>query len=140
MALQERAATVDDVPAVLAFWALAAEDAGRPADDEALVEQLVARDPEALRLVLDREQIVGSLIAGWDGWRCHLYRLAVHPDHRRRGIGASLIVWAERRFADLGGIRADAMVLGSNTMAHRAWTAAGYVPQADWQRWVKPLT
>ncbi|WP_405737448.1 GNAT family N-acetyltransferase [Streptomyces sp. NBC_01537] len=32
-----------------------------------------------------------------DGWRCHLYRLAVHPGHRRQGI--ALLDAAEQRFA-----------------------------------------
>jgi ribosomal protein S18 acetylase RimI-like enzyme len=139
MSLEQRAATPDDIPAVLEFWSVAAEDAGRPADDRDLVRRLVERDPDALRLVVDDEAIVGSVIAGWDGWRCHLYRLAVHPEHRRRGIGAGLIAWAEQRFTDLGGIRADAMVLADNVEAHGAWGASGYVAQQDWARWVKPL-
>ncbi|MEV6984488.1 hypothetical protein AB0M95_24980 [Sphaerisporangium sp. NPDC051017] len=46
---------------------------------------------------------------------------------------------AERRFAEFGGTRADAMVLHANTLAHQAWTAAGYTRQDDSARWVKPL-
>ena len=32
-------------------------------------------------------QIAGSVIAGWDGWRGSVYRLAVAPAHRRSGSG-----------------------------------------------------
>ena len=78
-------------------------------------------------------------MVGWDGWRCHLYRLAVRPDYRRRGIGTALLKRAEERFVALGGARADAMVLDGNDSAHQAWSQAGYAPQAEWSRWVKSL-
>jgi ribosomal protein S18 acetylase RimI-like enzyme len=139
VSLTFRTATVRDAVDVLAFWAGSAEDAHRPSDSTAAVEQLVERDPDALLLALDGERIVGTVIAGWDGWRCHLYRLAVDPDRRREGIGRELVARAEARFTSYGGTRADAMVLDDNDLAHAAWAAAGYDRQAEWSRWVKPL-
>lgn len=134
-----RAARPDDVEAVLALWAVAGENAARPTDSATDVERLIARDPEALVLAADRGELVGSVIVGWDGWRCHLYRLAVHPDHRRYGIGRQLTEHAERRFVDAGGKRADAMVLDDNALGRSVWEAAGYVRQDEWSRWVKTL-
>ncbi|GAA2600032.1 GNAT family N-acetyltransferase [Dactylosporangium fulvum] len=134
-----RTATADDIPAVLAFWKTAAEDTNRVGDDTAAVTALIDRDPEALLLAIDGGEIVGSLIAGFDGWRCHLYRFAVRPDRRRQGIGTLLLDAAEERFRRFGGHRADAMVLDDNTLAHHAWSAAGYTVQPEWRRWVKGL-
>lgn len=118
---------------------MAAEDAHRPDDTARAVEALVARDPDALILAVRDGAIVGTVVAGWDGWRCHLYRLAVDPGHRRQGIGRLLVDAAEQRFRRLGGTRADAMVLDGNAPAHQAWGATGYARQAEWSRWVKPL-
>jgi ribosomal protein S18 acetylase RimI-like enzyme len=134
-----RSAVAADAVDVLAFWAGAAEDTGRPPDSTDAVLRLITRDPDALLLALDDNRIVGSIIIGWDGWRCHLYRLAVAPTHRRRGIARTLITRAEARFTDYGGSRADAMVLDTNTEAHPTWATAGYAPQPTWSRWVKPL-
>jgi ribosomal protein S18 acetylase RimI-like enzyme len=139
MPLTYRAATAADAEAVLAFWARAAEDSHRPPDSADAVRRLVARDPEALVLALDGGTVVGSVIIGWDGWRCHLYRLAVDPSCRRRGIARSLLAIAEDRFASYGGTRADAMVLDDNETAHPVWQAAGYTAQPEWSRWVKTL-
>lgn len=139
MTLTFRSATTRDAADVLRFWAVSAEDAHRPSDSTAAVERLVERDPDALLLALDGDRIVGTVVAGWDGWRCHLYRLAVDPDRRRQGIGRELVARAEARFTSYGGTRADAMVLDDNELAHGAWAAAGYTRQAEWSRWVKPL-
>jgi ribosomal protein S18 acetylase RimI-like enzyme len=137
--LRFRSAVLSDVEAVLTFWKIAAEDSSRPADTADALERLIGRDAEALTLVVDDDVIVGSLIAGWDGWRCHLYRLAVHPHYRRGGIARSLLARAEERFATLGGTRADAMVLDDNDSAHDVWTNTGYRRQPAWSRWIKPI-
>ncbi|MEU3348840.1 GNAT family N-acetyltransferase [Streptomyces sp. NPDC006700] len=134
-----RAATADDLDTVLAFWATAAEGTSI-SDDRDGVARLIARDPGALLLALRDGELAGTVIAGFDGWRCHLYRLAVHPDRRRQGIGSALLAAAAERFVRLGGRRGDAMVLTRNESAHHAWRAAGYAPQERWRRWVKPLT
>lgn len=143
--LELRPARLDEIEAVLAFWAAAAEGVS-VSDDPAGVRSLIERDPEALILAVEHSlaverghRIVGSVIAGFDGWRCHLYRLAVAPDRRRQGIGRLLIGAAEQRFAALGGRRADAMVLERNETAHGAWAAAGYQREDHWRRWIKPL-
>ncbi|MBF9070062.1 GNAT family N-acetyltransferase [Streptacidiphilus sp. NEAU-YB345] len=151
-----RAARVSDVVAVLDFWRLAAEGTSIT-DDVAGVTRLVERDPDALILAKlsagagdsaragdsaqagDPARLVGTVIAGWDGWRSSLYRLAVHPDHRRQGISKLLLDAAHERFRTVGGRRADAMVLEANGTGQAAWAAAGYHREDHWRRWVKPL-
>ncbi|MDQ1040303.1 ribosomal protein S18 acetylase RimI-like enzyme [Streptomyces sp. V3I8] len=136
--LRIRAAAPGDLDAVLAFWRTAAEGTSI-SDDRDGVERLVGRDPEALLLAERDGELVGTVVAGFDGWRCHLYRLAVAPARRRQGIGAALLAAAEERFVRLGGRRGDAMVLRRNETAHHAWRAAGYAPEEHWRRWTKPL-
>ena len=134
-----RTASDADVEALIDFWLEAGENDGRPADHPAAVRRQLVRDPDALVVAELDGRIVGTVIAGWDGWRAHLYRLAVHPDHRRRGIGRLLMEHAERRFVEIGGKRADAMVLDENEVGRAVWETAGYVRQDEWSRWVKPL-
>ncbi|GLF95673.1 GNAT family N-acetyltransferase [Streptomyces yaizuensis] len=135
--LRIRTAETHEAEAVLAFWALAAEGTSIT-DDVDGVTRLIQRDPGALILAESGGQLVGSVIAGWDGWRCSLYRLAVLPSHRRRGISTALLAAAEERFTAVGGRRGDAMVLEVNELAQRVWEAAGYRREERWRRWVKP--
>lgn len=134
-----RPATTADVDELLEFWTRAAENDARPADRPHLVEQLVARDPEALLVATADDRIVGTVVSGWDGWRAHLYRLAVDPAHRGRGIARQLLARAEERLRALGAQRIDAMVLDGNELGAGLWRASGYTPQAEWSRWVKPV-
>ncbi|WP_042417711.1 GNAT family N-acetyltransferase [Streptacidiphilus anmyonensis] len=137
--LRIRTAEVSDVPAVLGFWKAAAEGTS-VSDDVAGVTCLVEHDPEALILAERGGELVGTVIAGWDGWRASLYRLAVHPDHRRQGVSRALLATAHARFLAVGGRRADAMVLVANETGQQAWAAAGYEREEHWRRWVRPLT
>lgn len=134
-----RFANMDDVPDVLALWKVAAENDARPNDDVTKTAALIDRDAEALEIAIIDDRIVGSLVSGWDGWRAHLYRLAVHPDARRRGIGRKLLIRAEARLKLLGANRIDAMVLEHNELGQSIWTAEGYAKQPEWCRWVRAV-
>jgi ribosomal protein S18 acetylase RimI-like enzyme len=130
-------ATLADVDELLRLWQVAAENDPRPTDTREAVQALVTRDREACLVARDNGRIVGTLVAGWDGWRAHLYRLAVHPDARRRGIAQALLEAAAARLTALGANRLDAMVLEGNELGHAFWRNSGYAPQPEWRRWVK---
>lgn len=134
-----RSAHLADVPALLSLWEDAAENDSGPIDTAEKLEAVLRRDQNSCILAEQDSRIVGSIIAGWDGWRAHLYRLAVHPDVRRQGIGALLLTEAETRLRALGAARIGAMVLKGNDLGQTIWRAAGYTQQEDWRRWVLPL-
>jgi len=82
-------------------------------------------------------RIVGSVIGGFDGWRANLYRLAVHPSHRRRGVARSLVAEAERRLASRGARRFTALVEADRAGAVAFWEAAGYARDQRMARFVR---
>lgn len=116
---------------------MAGENVSRPGDDAELVESLVRRDPDSMLLAEVDGVIVGTVIAGWDGWRAHLCRLAVDPSARGQGFGRLLVQAAEQRLRELGAIRFDAMVLSGNSLGEAACEAMGHRPQEEWTRWVR---
>lgn len=134
-----RAGRAADIAGLLAMWQEAAENESRPPDTREALAALLGRDPGALILAEDDGVLIGSVIAGWDGWRFHLYRLAVHPAYRRRGIGSALLRAAEDKARALGVTRIDAMVLDANEAGQQLWRARGYRKQGNWRRWLKGL-
>lgn len=97
-----RIARAADVAAILDLWARARSPAATTPDGAGAVATLMARDPEALLVAGAEGEIAGVLIAAWDGWRGGLYRLAVDPERRRRGIATDLVEAGERGLRDLG--------------------------------------
>jgi ribosomal protein S18 acetylase RimI-like enzyme len=82
---------------------------------------LLRRDPDALVIARIDGALAGSIIAGWDGWRCHLYRLVVDPRWRRRGVATQLVATAAKRARDVGARKIDATVNFENGAAISFW-------------------
>ncbi len=84
-------------------------------------------ESSALVLVAEADRrIVGSLIATFDGWRGNMYRIAVHPDYRRRGIGRDLVEEGERGLTKQGAKRITALVEEKYPWATAFWSNVGY--------------
>lgn len=115
-----RYAAEADIAAVLALWQAAG---ARPTvtDDRAALEILISGDPRALLIAEQDGVIVGSLIAGWNGWRGSLYRLAVHPDAQRRGVATELVRRAVDELRRRGARRIDALVVTADEHALHFW-------------------
>ena len=121
---------------MLAFWIDATAEPSTTDDADGL-DALLVRSPGALVLALDDEAIVGTIIAGWDGWRGTLYRLAVEPSYRRRGIASSLVSEAEGRLRDQGVRRMHLIASrAGGDAAESFWISARYVA-TDQRRLVK---
>jgi ribosomal protein S18 acetylase RimI-like enzyme len=126
-------------PLVLSFWELATEIRSTT-DDFAGLTALVSRDPEALLVACDGGDVVGTLIAAWDGWRAAFYRLAVHPELRRHGLGRALVAEGESRLRDRGARRISLYAVEAHTGAMSFWHAVGYQPDPTDMRFVRNLT
>jgi ribosomal protein S18 acetylase RimI-like enzyme len=133
-----RPATLAEVEAVLEVWRRAGAEV-TSTDDSTSVATLMTRDPGALLVAVDEGRLVGTVIAGFDGWRAHLYRLAVVPEFRRRGVARALVAEAQTGLAGLGARRLDALVVGSHDHAVGFWEAAGFPADPRMVRHVRSI-
>jgi ribosomal protein S18 acetylase RimI-like enzyme len=140
MAGDVRIRTLDgnDAAAVLDLWRVG-EATPTQTDTLEDVNGMIGRQHVAF-LVADLEgQLVGSIMASFDGWRGHLYRLVVHPEHRRKRIARNLVLNAERALSSWGAKRVTALVEKEHDWATAFWVAAGYVQDSRMIRFVRSL-
>jgi ribosomal protein S18 acetylase RimI-like enzyme len=133
----------DDYDAVVEVWATT----GREVVPRAELEAKLTRDPELFLVAEEVAEesgessrgVVAVVMGTYDGRRGWIFRLAVHPAHRRGGIATRLVDELESRFRRLGCPRANLMVMPDNEAALRFWQTLGYLPVPD-VLCTKPLT
>jgi ribosomal protein S18 acetylase RimI-like enzyme len=116
-----RSARDDELAAVLMLWHAAGVTPPSISDS---IEGLTCllREPAAFLLVASiDDQIVGSVIGGWDGWRGNIYRLAVTPKYRRRGIARLLVAKISSELFAKGATRLAALVEHEHQWAIDFW-------------------
>ena len=90
------------------------------------IERKLARDAENLLVLEQQGRLIGSVMVGYEGHRGWINYLAVHPDHRRQGLGRLLMDEAERRLHDLGCPKVNLQVRNSNGAAREFYRQIGY--------------
>ena len=134
-----RPARSSELPDVLDLWGRARSAAASTPDTLELLATLLRSTDSALLVALVDDGLAGTLIVAWDGWRGHMYRLAVTPELRRRGIGAALLEAGHAHLAARGATRVDAIVVRGDEVAAALWVASGYELQEGVERYVRSI-
>jgi len=120
-----RACMIEEVNAVLDLWRQA-DTTPSVTDTVSDLRRVVASGAANVLVAEVGGRISGSIIGSFDGWRGNIYRLAVHPDHRRQGIACALLSEAEKRLREQGAKRITALVEKNHPLAMKFWEAVGY--------------
>jgi ribosomal protein S18 acetylase RimI-like enzyme len=127
------------VPEVLTLWQQSRAEHASVTDRPEEVKRLMCESPAALLVAEQDGEIVGALIAAWDGWRGNVYRLVVRDSHRRQGIGVALVQAGEEYLRQQGARRVTALVAFDDEAAGGFWESAGYPQDREIGRRVRNL-
>ncbi len=137
--LSVRAARQEDIHAVLGLWEQARSEAASTPDDTKSVARLIEHTRDGLLVAECDGEVVGALVAAWDGWRGNMYRLAVLAPYRRRGVARQLVEAGHERLRAKGARRVTALVAHAEKEAMALWLAAGYRHDEEIARFVRNL-
>ena len=90
------------------------------------IAEKIRFQPDLMLVAVEGLLVVGSVMAGYEGHRGWISRIAVLRAHRRKRIGQALLLEAEKRLAALGCIKINLQVLEANSAVVRFYEEAGY--------------
>jgi ribosomal protein S18 acetylase RimI-like enzyme len=124
--------TTEDYERVYALWASMPGVGLNDTDDaKAGIARFLKRNPASCFVAEDGDRLAGTILAGHDGRRGHIYHLAVHPDFQRQGIGRALVRAALDALRDEGITKAMLVVFQANRGGNEFWEAQGFTTRND---------
>lgn len=130
--MKYRLMTADDYNDVYALW-LSCKGMGLNDldDSEEGIRKFLERNPDTCFLAEEEGKIVGVIMAGNDGRRGYIYHTAVHPDHRRKGIGRKLVELAIDALENEGINKVALVVFKRNEDGNLFWEEVGFTTRED---------
>ena len=115
---------------VVALWnRVFADDPPRNAP-ERVIERKLGTQRELFLVGHLHDQVVGTVLGGYDGFRGWIYHLAVAPEHRRAGFGRALIQEIERRLRALGCPKINLQIRAHNSAVRAFYEQLGWTSEA----------
>ena len=116
-----------DYSQVITLW----QNAGpgihvRRSDEKQELAKKLQRDPDLFLVAEVNDQIIGSVLGGFDGRRGMVYHLAVNDAYRKKGLGLRLMNELEKRMREKGCIRSYLLVTRDNLEAIRFYENTGW--------------
>ncbi len=137
MSLPIRPLASDQVVAAAELWRAAGLT--RPWNDPEADARLALSTPTSTILAArDGDEVIGTVMVGFDGHRAWVYYLAVAEARRGVGLGRALMAAAEAWVADLGAPKIELMVRETNAAASGFYVSLGYTvePVKVFSRWL----
>lgn len=115
-----------DAESLVALWHEVLPSSQPWNDPQTALARKVRQQDDLIFVAEKKAEVVGAVIAGYDGIRGWIYSLAVMPDHRICGIGRLLMREAEAALLALGCPKVNLQVRSTNSEVMEFYRRCGY--------------
>ena len=91
-----------------------------------VIDKKMAMHDSLFFVAVAAAEVVGTVMAGYDGHRGWLYSVAVSPAHRKLGAGRQLVAHAEQSLVSRGCLKINLQLLQSNAAVAAFYASLGY--------------
>ncbi len=121
-----RAYEPQDESAVVELWEVVFPDDPPWNNPPDVIQRKLSVQRDMFLVCLSTGRLVGTVLAGFDGVRGWVHKVAAHPEFQRKGIATHLMKAAEERLANIGCPKLNIQLRTSNTSAVKFYESAGY--------------
>jgi len=100
-------------------------------DSKDAIKKFLDKNSDTCFIAKKDDEIIGTIMAGSDGRRGHIYHLMVKPEYRKNGIGRKLLEEAEKGLRKEGIMKAFLVAFKDNYLGNLFWKEAGYEIRED---------
>lgn len=115
--------------AVIQLWKTVFNDDMPHNRPDLSIDKKLAVDDRLFFVALADDELVSTILAGYDGHRGWLYSVAVDPQQRGNGLGTRLVRHAEKALADLGCVKINLQIHTFNESVQAFYRTLGYTPE-----------
>ena len=90
------------------------------------IDKKLAVEDGLFFIAMQGTEVIGTIMAGYDGHRGWIYSVAVHPDHRKQDIGSQLVAHAERALTRRGCMKIHRQIVAGNEAVAAFYESLGY--------------
>lgn len=91
-----------------------------------VIDKKLDLDDGLFFVAVDNQDVVGTVMAGYDGHRGWIYAMAVSSDYRKQGLGSKLLSFAEAKLAERGCMKINLQIMDDNEAVEKFYFSNGY--------------
>lgn len=95
------------------------------------IDAFLKRNPTTSVVAIENDEVVGSILCGYDGRYGYMYHVCVKEEYRRRGIGKQMVVFCMKALQDLHINKIALIAFTSNDAGNAFWHQIGWKHRED---------
>ena len=130
--MQIRTMKITDYEKVYALWMSCKNMGFNDIDDSKEgIARFLERNPNTSFVAIENDELLGIILGGHDGRRGNIYHMSVAENHRKKGIGSSLVEKCLESFKNEKISKVALLVFKYNETGNAYWEKQGFILRED---------